>query len=92
MFCFFFVFRRQNASNEERRDALERDAFAWGLGCTIFTILQFFVSMTSIFLLNYAALQQISRIQIRFFKSIICKDMAWFDTKMDGNFVGKVTK
>ncbi|KAK6623968.1 hypothetical protein RUM44_010825 [Polyplax serrata] len=81
-----------NASSEERRLALEDDSMAWGLGCATFTLLQFLISTLSVFLLNFTASEQILRIQIRFFKSIVCKDMSWFDTKMDGNFIGTASE
>mgnify|MGYP002716803735 CR=1 FL=1 len=89
----FIVFiYRVNATEEERRVALEEDSAAWFFGCASLTFFQFVISLLSVFLLHLTAALQVIRIQSLFFKSIVCQDMAWYDTSMEGNFVGKATK
>ncbi|EEB12411.1 multidrug resistance protein, putative [Pediculus humanus corporis] len=80
-----------NATEEERRAALEEDSAAWFFGCASLTFFQFVISLLSVFLLHLTAALQVIRIQSLFFKSIVCQDMAWYDTSMEGNFVGKAT-
>ncbi|XP_039747692.1 multidrug resistance protein homolog 49-like isoform X2 [Pararge aegeria] len=80
-----------NASPEENRQALIEDSQAFGIGCTIFSVLQFIVSAISVDLFNYAALRQIDRVKKRFLEAVLRQDITWYDLNTSMNFATKVS-
>ncbi|XP_049878557.1 multidrug resistance protein homolog 49-like [Pectinophora gossypiella] len=80
-----------NATREENRKALIEDSIAFGIGCTIFSVLQFIAAAISVDLFNYAALQQIDRIKERFLRSVLRQDISWYDLNTTMNFATKVS-
>ncbi|XP_052744794.1 multidrug resistance protein homolog 49-like [Bicyclus anynana] len=80
-----------NASAEENRLALIEDSQAFGIGCTVFSILQFIVSAISVDLFNYAALRQIERVKKRFLEAVLRQDITWYDLNTSMNFATKVS-
>lgn len=49
-----------NASAEENKKALIEDSQAFGIGCTVFALIQFVIGAISVDLFNYAALKSVS--------------------------------
>lgn len=49
-----------NASSEENRLALIEDSQAFGIGCIIFSVVQFIVAALSVDIFNYFALKQVT--------------------------------
>ncbi|XP_034836542.1 multidrug resistance protein homolog 49 isoform X2 [Maniola hyperantus] len=80
-----------NASREENRRALYEDSQAFGIGCTVFSVLQFIVSAISVDLFNYAALRQIDRVKKRFLEAVLRQDITWYDLNTSMNFATKVS-
>lgn len=83
---------RTNATAEESRNALWNDAKAFGLFATCAAIVQFFMCLVSVDMVNYSARKQISRIRKKFLQSVLRQDMAWFETSAGGNFVTQLTE
>ncbi|XP_022121081.2 multidrug resistance protein homolog 49-like isoform X2 [Pieris rapae] len=80
-----------NATAEENRLALIEDSAAFGLGCFVFSVIQFIVGALSVDLFNYTALKQINRLKERFLKAIIRQDITWYDLNQTMNFATKVS-
>ncbi|CAG9571821.1 unnamed protein product [Danaus chrysippus] len=80
-----------NASREENRRALIEDSQAFGIGCTVFSVLQFLCGVISVDLFNYAALRQIERVKERFLQSVLRQDITWYDLNTSMNFATKVS-
>nr|XP_032522824.1 multidrug resistance protein homolog 49-like isoform X2 [Danaus plexippus plexippus] len=80
-----------NASPEENRRALIEDSQAFGIGCTVFSVLQFLCGVISVDLFNYAALRQIERVKERFLQSVLRQDITWYDLNTSMNFATKVS-
>ncbi|XP_013148516.1 PREDICTED: multidrug resistance protein homolog 49-like [Papilio polytes] len=80
-----------NASAEENRIALIEDSQAFGIGCTVFSVLQFICGAVSVDLFNYAASRQIDRVKERFLKAVLRQDITWYDLNTTMNFATKVS-
>ncbi|XP_059046777.1 multidrug resistance protein homolog 49-like isoform X2 [Achroia grisella] len=80
-----------NASAEENRLALIEDSQAFGIGCFVFSVLQFVVGAISVDLFNFAALRQIERVKQRFLQSVLRQDITWYDLNTTMNFATKVS-
>ncbi|KPJ18849.1 Multidrug resistance protein-like 49 [Papilio machaon] len=80
-----------NASAEENRIALIEDSQAFGIGCTVFSVLQFIFGAVSVDLFNYAASRQIDRVKERFLKAVLRQDITWYDLNTTMNFATKVS-
>ncbi|XP_047508388.1 multidrug resistance protein homolog 49-like isoform X2 [Pieris napi] len=80
-----------NATAEENRLALIEDSAAFGLGCFVFSVIQFIVGALSVDLFNYTALKQINRLKECFLKAIIRQDITWYDLNQTMNFATKVS-
>ncbi|XP_045453691.1 multidrug resistance protein homolog 49-like [Melitaea cinxia] len=80
-----------NASREENRLALIEDSQAFGIGCTVFSVLQFLVGAISVDLFNYTALKQIERVKEKFLKAVLRQDITWYDLNTSMNFATKVS-
>ncbi|XP_041969859.1 multidrug resistance protein homolog 49 [Aricia agestis] len=80
-----------NASLEENRAALIEDSKAFGIGCAVFSLLQFAVGAISVDLFNYAALKQIDRMKEMFLKAVLRQDISWYDLNTSMNFATKVS-
>ncbi|XP_047539105.1 multidrug resistance protein homolog 49-like isoform X1 [Vanessa atalanta] len=80
-----------NASREENRQALIEDSQAFGIGCTVFSVLQFLVGVISVDLFNYAALKQIDRVKEKFLQAVLRQDITWYDLNTSMNFATKVS-
>ncbi|XP_072945637.1 multidrug resistance protein homolog 49 [Epargyreus clarus] len=80
-----------NASAEENRLALIEDSQAFGIGCTVFSVLQFIVGAISVDLFNYTALKQIDRVKERFLRAVLRQDITWYDLNTSMNFATKVS-
>lgn len=83
---------RTNASKEETYDAIIEDSVAFGIGSFVGSFVVLIFAAISIDILNYTAHQQIKRIRILFFKSILKQDMIWYDTNTEDNFAVRVTE
>ncbi|CAG9128715.1 unnamed protein product [Plutella xylostella] len=80
-----------NASREVNRLQLIQDSQAFGIGCIVFSLLQFIVAAISIDLFNYAALNQIDRVKDRFLRAVLRQDISWYDLNTTMNFATKVS-
>ncbi|CAH0719110.1 unnamed protein product, partial [Brenthis ino] len=80
-----------NASREENRQALIEDSQAFGIGCTVFSVLQFLVAVISVDLFNYTALKQIERVKEKFLQAVLRQDITWYDLNTSMNFATKVS-
>ncbi|RVE52406.1 hypothetical protein evm_002800 [Chilo suppressalis] len=80
-----------NASAAENRAALIEDSQAFGIGCFVFSVLQFIVGAISVDLFNYIALRQIDRVKERFLQSVLRQDISWYDLNTTVNFATKVS-
>ncbi|EFN84122.1 Multidrug resistance protein-like protein 49 [Harpegnathos saltator] len=81
-----------NASKEERMDALYEDAAAFGIACTMVSLIQFVVAIFAIDLLNLAATRQIARVRKIFLRAVLRQDMTWYDTNTSTNFASRITE
>ncbi|CAH2055805.1 unnamed protein product, partial [Iphiclides podalirius] len=80
-----------NASAEENRIALIEDSQAFGIGCTVFSVIQFICGAVSVDLFNYAALKQIDRVKEKFLQAVLRQDITWYDLNTTMNFATKVS-
>ncbi|CAH2087972.1 unnamed protein product [Euphydryas editha] len=80
-----------NASPEENRQALIEDSQAFGIGCTVFSVLQFLMGVISVDLFNYTALKQIERVKEKFLQAVLRQDITWYDLNTSMNFATKVS-
>ncbi|KAM3965965.1 multidrug resistance protein homolog 49 [Aphomia sociella] len=80
-----------NATAEENRLALIKDSEAFGIGCFVFSVLQFIVGTISVDLFNYTALRQIERVKQRFLRAVLRQDITWYDLNTTMNFATKVS-
>ncbi|KPJ05317.1 Multidrug resistance protein-like 49 [Papilio xuthus] len=80
-----------NATAEENRIALIEDSQAFGIGCTVFSVLQFIFGAVSVDLFNYAASRQIDRVKETFLKAVLRQDITWYDLNTTMNFATKVS-
>ncbi|KAJ2945156.1 hypothetical protein O0L34_g9219 [Tuta absoluta] len=80
-----------NASREENRQALIEDSIAFGVGCTVFSVIQFIAAAISVDLFNYVALKQIERVKEKFLRSVLRQDITWYDLNTTMNFATKVS-
>ncbi|CAG5040909.1 unnamed protein product [Parnassius apollo] len=80
-----------NARAEENRLALIEDSQAFGIGCTVFSVLQFICGAVSVDLFNYAALRQIDRVKEKFLQAVLRQDITWYDLNTTVNFATKVS-
>lgn len=85
-------YRPANATWDERKAALYEDALAFAMGALVFAIIQLSTAAGSIYILNLLALKQTARIRKRFFRSILRKDMAWFDVNGSSQFTSQITE
>ncbi|XP_077296429.1 multidrug resistance protein homolog 49-like [Arctopsyche grandis] len=81
-----------NGTADELRDALIEDAVAFGVSMTAVSLLQLFVGILCIDLLNFSAIRQISRIRRLLLRSILCQDITWYDTNTSMNFATKISE
>lgn len=81
-----------NATPEETNIEIENDSLAYLIWLMILGGIQLIAGIVFIDLFNFTALRQITRIRIRFFQSIICQDMAWYDKTTDYNFASRLTE
>ncbi|XP_075982396.1 multidrug resistance protein homolog 49-like isoform X2 [Anticarsia gemmatalis] len=80
-----------NASREENRLALIQDSQAFGIGCTVFSLIQFVVGVISVDLFNLMALKQIDRVKQMFLRAVLRQDITWYDLNTSMNFATKVS-
>ncbi|XP_068623038.1 multidrug resistance protein homolog 49-like [Battus philenor] len=80
-----------NASAQENRMALIEDSQAFGIGCTVFSLVQFICGAVSVDLFNYAASRQIDRVKEIFLKAVLRQDITWYDLNTTMNFATKVS-
>ncbi|XP_063831950.1 multidrug resistance protein homolog 49 [Ostrinia nubilalis] len=80
-----------NASRAENKAALIEDSQAFGIGCAVFSVLQFIVGAISVDLFNYAAMNQIDRMKERFLQAVLRQDITWYDLNTSMNFATKVS-
>ncbi|CAG5040900.1 unnamed protein product [Parnassius apollo] len=80
-----------NATAEVNRLALIEDSQAFGIGCTVFSVLQFICGAVSVDLFNYAALRQIDRVKEKFLQAVLRQDITWYDLNTTMNFATKVS-
>ncbi|XP_026751767.1 multidrug resistance protein homolog 49-like isoform X2 [Galleria mellonella] len=81
----------KNATAEENRLALIEDSQAFGIGCFVFSLLQFIVGAISVDLFNFTALRQIERVKQKFLQSVLRQDITWYDLNTTMNFATKVS-
>ncbi|CAH2055806.1 unnamed protein product, partial [Iphiclides podalirius] len=80
-----------NASAEENRLALIEDSQAFGIGCIVFSAMQFICGAVSVTIFNYAALKQIDRVKEKFLLAVLRQDITWYDLNTTMNFATKVS-
>ncbi|EZA49880.1 multidrug resistance protein homolog 49 isoform X2 [Ooceraea biroi] len=81
-----------NATREERMDALYDDAVSFSIAATTVALIQFILSTLAIDFLNISASRQISRVRKMFLKAVLRQDMAWYDTNTSTNFASRITE
>uniref|UniRef100_A0A7G3ASY9 ABC-type xenobiotic transporter n=1 Tax=Lutzomyia longipalpis TaxID=7200 RepID=A0A7G3ASY9_LUTLO len=80
-----------NATLEERHEAMREDAMASFLLSTALVAILISVITFAIYILNTIALRQTMRIRGVFLRSVLSKDMSWFDSKNTLDFASKIT-
>lgn len=73
-------------------DALYEDAAAFGIACTMVSVIQFVLAIFAIDLLNLAASRQIARVRKMFLRAVLRQDMTWYDTNTSTNFASRITE
>lgn len=58
----------------------------------IFGVIQMVTSLLFVDIFNQVAMKQVTRIRIRFFQSIICQEMCWYDKSAEFNFASRLTE
>lgn len=64
----------------------------FALGNTIIGIILLIFTYFSIMLFNYTALKQTYRIRIRYLKSVLHQDIAWYDLSKSGEVASRLTE
>lgn len=72
--------------------ALYDDSIAYGIAMSIASIGMFIFGFISVDAFNLAALQQTTKIRMKFFESTIRQDIGWHDTTTDQNFALKMAE
>ncbi|XP_055625929.1 multidrug resistance protein homolog 49 [Toxorhynchites rutilus septentrionalis] len=80
-----------NASQQENREAILRDAKAFGLGVVCVSLIQFLAAALSVDMINRSAIRQISRIRTLFLQAVLRQDMTWYDLNSDDSFAVRIT-
>ncbi|KAI5635252.1 ABC transporter transmembrane region domain-containing protein [Phthorimaea operculella] len=80
-----------NASREENKKALIEDSVAFGVGCTVFSLIQFVAAAISVDLFNCVALKQIERVKEKFLRAVLRQDISWYDLNTTMNFATKIS-
>lgn len=73
-------------------DALYDDAVAFGIACTLVSVIQFVLAIIAVDLLNLAASRQITRVRKMFLRAVLRQDMTWYDTNTSTNFASRITE
>ncbi|XP_055387529.1 multidrug resistance protein homolog 49-like [Condylostylus longicornis] len=82
-----------NATKEENNKEIINDGIAFGLSALVGATIQLILLTIAVNTINTCAINQISRIRKKFFKSILRQDMTWFDLfNNDFNFTTMMTK
>lgn len=81
-----------NATDEQVVDAIEQDSLAYLIWLMILGFIQMVGGIIFVDVFNKVALKQITRIRVRFFRSILCQEMAWYDKSTDMNFASRITE
>ncbi|XP_041987757.1 multidrug resistance protein homolog 49-like [Aricia agestis] len=84
--------RLVNASHEENMKALLEDGTALAIGMFISIFISIILTMTSVALINWSALRQITRIRTLFLEAVLRQEMAWFDTDSEFNLASKMSE
>lgn len=84
---------RVNATTEENEIALMEDAVSFLILNTIGALAHFLFAFLAVDMANYSAQKQVTRVRKLFFRAMLGKEMAWFDTNLsDKNFAVKMTE
>lgn len=67
-------------------EALYNDSIAYGTAMSIASLGMFVFGIISVDVFNLAALQQTTKMRMKFFESTIRQDIGWHDTTTDQNF------
>ncbi|XP_073952681.1 multidrug resistance protein homolog 49-like [Choristoneura fumiferana] len=84
--------RLQNGSREANMEALVDDAEAMAIGMFVSIAISLILCMSSVALINWSALRQISRIRKLFLQAVLRQDMSWFDTDSEFNLASKMSE
>lgn len=90
---FFSHFNiRTNATKEENRHEILNDSVAYVISMGIVTLWHFVSGIFAVDLFNQAALRQITRIRVHFFKSLMRQEIGWYDVTSDNNVAVRITE
>nr|ADV76539.1 ATP-binding cassette sub-family B member 3 [Trichoplusia ni] len=84
--------RLLNASYAENMAALIEDAKAMAIGLFLSIGVSLIFCMLSVGLISWSALRQITRIRMKFLRSVLRQDMSWFDTDSEFNLASKMSE
>ncbi|XP_055690905.1 multidrug resistance protein homolog 49-like [Lutzomyia longipalpis] len=83
--------KANNATPEERHEAMREDAMAGFLISTIIMAILVVIITFAIYMMNTIALKQTMRIRRIFLFSVLSKEMSWYDSKNSLDFASKIT-
>ncbi|XP_030031864.2 multidrug resistance protein homolog 49 [Manduca sexta] len=84
--------RLYNASHEENMAALLEDAIAMAYGMLAALSLSVLCNIVSVALISWSALRQITKIRLKFLKTVLRQDMSWYDTNSEFNLASKMSE
>ncbi|XP_063394078.1 multidrug resistance protein homolog 49-like isoform X1 [Cydia fagiglandana] len=92
MIVFGGGLRLKNGSPKQHMDALVDDAKAMAIGTFVSVIVSLVLVISSVALINWSALRQITRIRKLFLEAVLRQDMTWFDTDTEFNLATKMSE
>ena len=71
---------------------LKNDSMAFGILCSLDTLLMFVTGIIYVDLYNHVALNLVVRMRRKFFESTIRQDIGWHDMAQNQNFAVRITE
>lgn len=84
---------RTNASHEENMAEIKNDAIAYVIAALIEAVIQLLAGAICVDCFNRAAIFQVTRMRVKYFKSLMRQDIGWYDLeKSKSNFTVRLTE